>query len=124
VDLSSEERWLVTACSFFTDIDGSLVPITLPILWLRSVRSIERLLFTPSGVEVLVELTAGCFAPMGAEKLRVPIVSPIREVLLKRAAGCSAPLGTDGLVVSIVLPIREVMLGLILFGVAGILPAV
>jgi hypothetical protein len=120
VDLSSDERRLVTACSFFTDIDGSLVPIILPIPRLRSVRRVERLLFTPGGVKVLVELTAGCLSPVGAEELRVPIVSPIREVLLERAAGCSAPLGTDGLVVLIVLreesiglPIREVMLGLI-----------
>ena len=38
---------------------------------------------------------------------------PIREALLELTAGCFAPLGTDGLVVLIVLPIRELMLGLI-----------
>jgi len=136
VDLSSDERRLVTACSFFTDIDGSLLPITLPIPRLRSVRSVERLLFTLGGVEGLVELTAGCLAPVGAEELRVPIVlpirerwlvvgsffafeaggvlrllePPIREALLELAAGWFALLGTDGLVVSIVL--REESIGL------------
>ena len=70
-------------------------------------------MFTLSGVDSLVELTAGCVALIVAEELRVPIKSPIREVLSERAAGCSAPLGTDGLVVSIVLPIREIMLWLI-----------
>jgi hypothetical protein len=113
VDLSSEERRLVAACFFSTDIDGSLLPITLTIPRPRSVRSVERSLFTTSGVDGLIELTAGCFTPVGAEEFRVPIVPPIREVLLERAAGCSAPLGTDGLVVLISLPIREVMLGLI-----------
>ena len=81
-----------------------------------------------------VELTAGCFAPVGAEELRVPIELPIRErwllvdgifafegdggvlklfelpmreVPLELAAGCSTLLGTDGLVSPIVLPIRE-----------------
>jgi hypothetical protein len=88
------------------------------------------------GIEGPVELTAGCFATVGAEELRVPIVLPIRErelvvgsfftfgmdgvlrllespileALLERAAGCSAPLGTDGLVVSIVL--RKESIGL------------
>ena len=46
VDLSSGERWLVADCFFVTDIDGSLLPIILPIPRLRSVRSVERLLFT------------------------------------------------------------------------------
>ena len=103
-----------------------------------------RLLFTLEEVAVLVlfetegmvELTAGCFAPVGAEELRVPIELPIRErwlvvgsffafeaggvmrlfelpmreAPLERAAGCSALLGTDGLVASIVL--REESIGL------------
>jgi len=46
-----------------------------------------RLLFTLDEVAVLalfeieglVELTAGCFAPVGAEELRAPIELPIRE---------------------------------------------
>lgn len=139
VDNASDERWLVAAC-FFTDIDGSLLPIILPIPRPRSVRSVERLVLTLDGVEGLVELTAGCLAPVGAEELLVPIVlpirerwlvvgcffafeaggvlrllePPIREAPLERAAGCVALLGTDGLVVLIVLPIRDVMLGLIL----------
>jgi len=125
-----------------------LSPIILPMPRLRSVRTDDWLLFTLGEVAVpdldeiegLVELTAGCLAPVGAEELRVPIELPIRErwlvvgsffafeaggVLrllelpmreapLERAAGCSALLGTDGLVVSILLPILELMLGLIL----------
>ena len=139
VDFVSGERRLVADCFFVADIDGSLLPITLPIPRPRSVRTVERLLFTLDGVEGLVELTAGCLAPVGAEELRVPIVLPIRErwldvgcffafetggVLrlleppvreapLELAAGWFALLGTDGLVVLIVLPIREVLLGLI-----------
>jgi hypothetical protein len=65
-------------------------------------------------VDVLFELTAGCFALVVTEELRAPIVFPIRAVLSERAAGCSALLGTDGLVVLILLPMREVKLELIL----------
>ena len=139
VDFASCERRLVTACFFVTDIDGSLLPIILPIPRPRSVRVDKRLLLTLAGVEDLGELTAGCLAPVGAEELRAPIVlpirerwlvvgcfftfeaggdlrllePPIREAPLELAAGWFALLGTDGLVVLIVLPIREVMLGLI-----------
>ena len=147
LEFTVRERWFVADCLFVIETDGSFLPIILPMPWLRSVRSDDWLLFTvggvtilsPDEVEGLVELTAGCFAPVGAGELRVPIVlpirerwlvvgsffaferdgvlrlieSPIREAPLERAAGCSAPLGTDGLVVSIVLPIRDVMLGLI-----------
>jgi hypothetical protein len=146
VDLSSAERGLFVAdCFSVVETEGSFLPIKLPIPRLRSVRSDERLPFTSDlddvlacrEVEGLLELTAGCFACVGAEEPREPIVSPIRERWLvvdsfftfetdgaarlldspireappERAAGCSAPLGTDGLVVLIVLPIREVMLG-------------
>jgi hypothetical protein len=140
VGFASVERRLVADCFFVTDIDGSLLPITLPIPRPRSVRSVERLLFTLGVVDDLVELTAGCLAPVGAEELRVPIVlpirerwlvvgcffafeaggvlrllePPIREAPLELAAGWFALLGTDGLVVLILLPIREVILGLIL----------
>ena len=115
------------------------MPITVPMFRLYPVRFDDRLLFTLGEVEGLVELTAGCLAPVGAEELRVPIELPIRErwlvvgcffafegdgvlrllelllreATLERAAGWFALLGTDGLVVLIVLPIREVMLGLI-----------
>jgi len=110
VEFLSCERCVVAACLFDTDIDGSVLPITLPMLRLRSLRDAERLLL----ILGVVELTAGCVASDRAEELRVPIKSPIREVLSERAAGCSAPLGTDGLVVLMLFPIREVMLGLIL----------
>jgi hypothetical protein len=139
VDFASGERWLVADFFLDTDIDGSLLPITVPMLRLCPIRTDERLLLTLDGVEDLVELTAGCLAPVGAEELRVPIVlpirerwldvgcffafeaggvlrlldPPIREAPLERAAGWFALLGTDGLVVLIVLPIREVLLGLI-----------
>ena len=120
------------------------MPIISPISRFRSVRSDDQPLFTLGEVSVLeldeiegmVELTAGCSAPVGAEELRVPIELPIRErwlvvgslfafegdgVLrllelpmreapLERAAGCSTLLGTDGLVVSIVL--RKESIGL------------
>lgn len=137
-DFSAGEVWLVAHFFSVTDIDGSLLPITVPRFRVRSVRDV-RLLFVLEEVEVLVELTAGCWAPDRIEELLAPIVLPIRERWLvvvclfafeaggvlrlleplireapfERAAGCSAPLGTDGLVVSIVLPIREAMLGLI-----------
>lgn len=140
VDFASGERRLGSDCFFVAEIDGSLLPIILPIPRPRSVRVDERLLLTLVGVDGLVELTAGCVAPVGAEELCVPIVLPIRErrlvvgsffvfetggvllllelpireALLERAAGWFAPLGTDGLVVLIFLPIREVKLELIL----------
>lgn len=103
-------------CLFVIETDGSCLPIILPMPRLRSVRCDDWLLLVLilDEIEDLVELTAGCFAPVGAEELRVPIELPIREVPLERAAGCSALLGTDGLVVSILLPIRDDMLGLIL----------
>jgi hypothetical protein len=139
VDFVSGERRLVADCFFVADIDGSLLPITLPIPRPRSVRTVERLLLALGGIEVLVELTAGCLAPDRIEELLVPIVvpirerwldvgcffafeaggvlrllePPIREAPLEPAAGWFALLGTDGLVVLIVLPIREVLLGLI-----------
>ena len=135
-----ERRLFVADCSFVFETNGSLLPISVPIFRLYLVRSEERLLFILGVIGVLLELTAGCFAPMGAEELRVPMLVPIRErgfvvgclfafetngflrllepsireATLERAAGCSAPLGTDGLVVKIELPIREVMLGLTL----------
>ena len=103
-------------CLFVIETDGSCLPIILPMPRLRSVRCDDWLLLVLilDEIEDLFELTAGCFAPVGAEELRVPIELPIREVPLERAAGCSALLGTDGLVVSILLPIRDDMLGLIL----------
>jgi len=106
----------VADCLFVIETDGSCLPIILPMPRLRSVRCDDWLLLVLilDEIEDLVELTAGCFAPVGAEELRVPIELPIREVPLERAAGCSALLGTDGLVVSILLPIRDDMLGLIL----------
>ncbi len=96
------ERWFVADCLFVIEIEGSFLPITLPMPRLRStvrcpveVRSDDRLLFTLGEVivlvldeiEDLVELTAGCFTTVGAEELRVPIELPIREVPLERAAG-------------------------------------
>ena len=77
------------------------------------------MLFTLSEFDDSVELTAGCFAPVGTEEFRVPIKPPIREALSERAAGCSALLGTDGLVVLILLPMREVRSELILLLVFG-----
>ena len=140
LDFVATERSLVADSFFVAGIDGVLLPITVPIFRPRSVRCDDLPLFALSEVEGLVELTAGCLAPVGAEELRVPIVlpirerwlvvgcffvferdgvlrllePPIREAPLERAAGCFALLGTDGLVVLIVLPIREVILGLIL----------
>jgi hypothetical protein len=144
LDSTLRERRSVADCLFVIETDDSFLPIILPMPLPRSVRSDDRLLSTLGGVAVLsldgiegpVELTAGCFATVGAEELRVPIVLPIRErelvvgsfftfgmdgvlrllespileALLERAAGCSAPLGTDGLVVSIVL--RKESIGL------------
>jgi len=134
------ERWSGADRLSVIETDGSLLPIIPPMSRLRSVRCDDRSLLILDETEGQVELTAGCFAPVGAEELRVPIELPIRErwlvvgsffafegdgVLrllelpkreapLERAAGCSALLGTDGLVVLIVLPIRDDMLGLIL----------
>lgn len=115
-----ERTLFVAGCLFVFETAGSLLPITVPMSRLRFTlrspmeeRSDERLFLIPGVVEGLLELTAGCFAFVGAEELRVPIILPIREFLLERAAGWLALLGTDGLVVLIVLPIREVMLGLI-----------
>jgi hypothetical protein len=79
VDLSSGERRLVADCFSVVETEGSFLPMKLPIPRLRSVRSDERLLFTFGVVERLLELTAGCFALLGADELRVPIVLPIRE---------------------------------------------
>ena len=147
LDFIVTERESVADCFFVIETGGSFLPIILPMPRPRSVRGDDWLLLIRGEVTVLdmgeveglVELTAGCFAPVGAEELRVPIIlpirerwlvvgsfciferdgvlrllePPIREAPLERAAGCSALLGTDGLVVLIVLPIREVMLGLI-----------
>ncbi len=139
LDFIVTERRSVADCLSVIETEGSFLPIILPIPRLRSVRTDDWLLFILSGAEGMVELTAGCFAPVGAEELRVPIglpirerrlvvgsffafeaggvlrlfELPIREAPLERAAGCSALLETDGLVVLIILPIREVMLGLI-----------
>jgi hypothetical protein len=79
VDLSSGERRLVADCFSVVETEGSFLPMKLPIPRLRSVRSDERLLFTFGVVERLLELTAGCFALLAADELRVPIVLPIRE---------------------------------------------
>jgi len=118
--VSVERRLFAGDCLFVFETAGSLLPITVPMYRLRFTlrspveeRSDERLPLIPVAAEDLLELTAGCFAFMGAEELRVPIILPIREFLLERAAVWLARLGTDGLVVLIVLPIREVMLGLI-----------
>lgn len=89
------ERWFVADCLFVIEIEGSFLPITLPMPRLRSLRSDDRLLFTLDEVDVLVldeiedlfELTAGCFTTVGAEELRVPIELPIREARLECAAG-------------------------------------
>ncbi|MHC4323720.1 MAG: hypothetical protein ACYSUX_05555 [Planctomycetota bacterium] len=138
VDFVAGERVLAACCFFAAGTDGVLLPITVPMFRRCTVPGDVRLLFAPGRVEDLVELTAGCLAPVGAEVLRVPIVlpirerellagclfafetdgvlrllePPIREAPLERAAGCSTLLGTDGLVVLIVLPIREVLPGL------------
>ena len=79
VDLSSVERRLVAGFFSVAEPEGSLLPIKLPIPRLRSVNSDDRLLFTLDVVAGLFELTAGCFAPLGAEEFRVPIILPIRE---------------------------------------------
>jgi len=86
LEFTVRERRSVADCLFVIETDGSFLPIILPIPRLRSVRSDDWLLFTLDGVEGLVELTAGCLAPVGAEELLhreslglVPIVLPIRE---------------------------------------------
>jgi len=139
LEFTVRERWFVADCLFVIETDGSFLPIIPPMP--RPLFTLDEVaVLDLDEIEVLVELTAGCFATVGAEELRVPIELPIRErwlvvgcffafegagvlrllgppmreVPLERAAGCSALLGTDGLVVLIVLPIREVMLGLIL----------
>ena len=86
LEFTVRERRSVADCLFVIETDGSFLPIIPPIPRLRSVRSDDWLLFTLDGVEGLVELTAGCLAPVGAEELLpresiglVPIVLPIRE---------------------------------------------
>ena len=85
--MSSGERRLLAGCLSVTETDGSFLPIKLPIPRLRSVKIDERLLSISGVVAVsvcreaggLFEPTAGCFACVGAEELRAPIVLPIRE---------------------------------------------
>jgi hypothetical protein len=82
-----ERKLFVVDCLFVFGTVGPFLPITVPISRLRTLRSVERLSFIPDEVERLLslrgrltaELTAGCFTPLGAEELRVPMVSPIRE---------------------------------------------
>jgi hypothetical protein len=84
---SCRDRRLVADRSLVTETDCSFPPIKLPMRELPSARSAERLPFIPRTVdelvfrelEVLFELTAGCFACPGAEEFRVPIILPIRE---------------------------------------------
>jgi hypothetical protein len=95
VDPVSIERGLVADCSLVIGTDCSFPPIKLPMLRLRSVRSVERLLFDlgsaaelvftkveglfPPKVSLTGELTAGCFACLGAEEFCVPNILPILE---------------------------------------------
>lgn len=110
------ERWLFVAdCLFVFETAGSFLPITVPMFRLRftlrcpvEVRSDERLLLIRGVVEGLPELTAGCFAFVGAEELRVPIILPIRELWL--VVGCLFAFETDGVLRLLEPPIREVPL--------------
>jgi len=110
------ERWFVADCLFVIEIEGSFLPITLPMPRLRSLRSDDRLLFTLDEVDVLVleeieglvELTAGCFTTVGAEELRVPIELPIRERWL--VVGCFFAFEAGGVLRLFELPIREARL--------------
>ena len=56
-------------------------------------------------IEDLPELTAGCFAPVGAVELRVPIEPPIRERWL--VVGCFFAFERDGVLRLLEPPIRE-----------------
>jgi hypothetical protein len=99
LDFTAGERVLVADCFLVTDIDGPFLPITVPMF---------RLLFTLGGVEGLVELTAGCLAPVGAEELRVPIELPIRERWL--VVGSFFAFEGDGVLLLLEPPIREATL--------------
>jgi hypothetical protein len=95
VDPVCAERGFVADRSLVIETDCSFPPIKLPMPKLRSVRSVERLLFVLGSAAVVVfreveglvppkasltgELTAGCFACRQAEEFRVPIILPIRE---------------------------------------------
>jgi hypothetical protein len=103
-----ERRLFVADRLFVFKTDSSFLPIIVPMFRLRSVRSDERLLFILDKVEGLVELTAGCFAPVGAEEIRVPIVRPIRERRL--VVGCFFAFEADGVLRLLELPIREARL--------------
>lgn len=90
------------------DIDGVLPVIELPM---REVRPEELPI-----LEILVELAAGCLAPVGVEGLCVPIEPPILdpdvprrdlERLLELAAGCFATVEADGLSIRIELLPRD-----------------
>jgi len=105
VDFTVRERWSAADCLFVIEAEGSFLPIILPMFRLRSVRSDDWLLFTLGEVEGLVELTAGCFAPVGAEELRVPIELPIRERGL--VVGCFFAFEAGGVLRLLELPIRE-----------------
>ena len=58
-----------------------------------------------AGVDGLVELTAGCLAPVGAEELRVPIELPIRERWL--VVGCFFAFEAGGVLILLEPPMRE-----------------
>jgi hypothetical protein len=108
LDFTVRERGFVSDCFFVTDIDGSFLPITVPMSRPRSVLSDDRLLFTLGEVEGMFELTAGCFATVGAEELRVPIELPIRERWL--VVGSFFAFEAGGVLRLLEPPIREAML--------------
>ena len=108
LDFTVTERGFVADCFFAAGTDGVLLPITVPMFRVRSVRSDDRLLLALGEVEGLVELTAGCFAPVGAEELRVPIELPIRERWL--VVGCFFAFEAGGVLRLLELPMREALL--------------
>ena len=112
-NFASAERWFAADCFFVAETEGSFLPIIPPMPRLRSVRTDDWLPFTLGEVAVsdlveiegLVELTAGCFAPVGAEELRVPIELPIRERRL--VVGCLFAFEAGGVLRLLELPMRE-----------------